>query len=1068
MSKELVRRHSAIADLAVVEPESEKTTINISQKSDRMELDSQPQPTHAHQTDEPTSDFEEFAFPPPPPPPGFEDIQEEDEDRRSTPTLASKSVEAHQQAPHQPTSPESDSQVTSVTNCSELLATTTGNTFSSLSSNTGTGGELTGNVEPDDSDVVINLDAVAATSSAAGCFYSTQLLQGGTLLMTGGYGLDFDDDAVLGSGASGSVTGTAQDDEDEEVYEDEDITGSDVYVERNTLGGMKGKITPDRGFYNDNVADFAVAEGSSQDEEERAKYDYEFETEEDDGDDFMAEDRQALHNATMASFYSRDSFKLERPSDLDFNRPSTSGYGAKKKLHISSTGSTVLNKAKIPPSIAEISETSSISDRESSSGTSESRNASVEKDNVVKSGTYYENSKSLPENLYRTVNYDVDSNVISNHEDDEDENDSPVYEYRDSSRTRSYSNTSNGDRSSDKGRLVRTKSSTLGQYEISTLSPRNSANKNDYMPTNCTASSLQNKATFSYSGGNVSVYQHALGAPLSSRGQNSSYQYSSVSSDIDSMLSASTNADTRSDLTPVQDACSSDPSTAVDVSSTNTVIEKEHKEERSDYEDDSNDEHKDDGDSSHSRKANTDPMDFNDYDDKDASELERRRAAQTKRWHSWDSNGNFTPPLSNDQQHLAKQPPVPAHAPLTRLSGVGSMKNRAARIMGKRNESFDEKFSKEIFEQLNISEEKLNFRVPPRSASELLNTTQYGNVQNDQAFQAPLPADSNSSLSSLKFMNATQHSLDMSDNTLSQSKREDIPLLLSTASGESIVQPAGVSSSFRDALRHKIPPMAIDTSATASMSEATNTSGLDSNKMNRHRITQQHYVDHHQRAHRNHSKAAGSLRSTPKNMYNIMSNSHSQQGAPFSGPFSLPSPGRASHISGGSGSSCRNSHGRSSPLPSSLSDASLSPDAVLDDSTTSGSFMLDDASPGYTDSLVSYHSEGNRFPRADSAEEGVTGMSSTGSAETESLNYYDSDPYKKQNRSIGAYNNLTQYKPKVVMNTHSLPCINYTVKQVGGTTPDQLRAKFEQRQARGTKQTRNRSSHHRTGNIVAY
>lgn len=197
------------------------------------------------------------------PPPGFKDTGPSEGGRRRVSAV----------------SPESDqsSQVTSVTNCSDLLQTT-GTTFSSDA----TGSGLLSHVQPEGDDEQLAVKLVALGEGPSGMFTSAKVLPGGRILM-GQYNLDFDDD-------------------DEE----------------------RGDSSDQRNLINDPYRNADFAEGSSQDEEERAKYEFEFETEEEE----MATDEQFEEDPPfeIVSYRKADCGKSrkERPSDLPLSRRSYS------------------------------------------------------------------------------------------------------------------------------------------------------------------------------------------------------------------------------------------------------------------------------------------------------------------------------------------------------------------------------------------------------------------------------------------------------------------------------------------------------------------------------------------------------------------------------------------------------------------------------------------------------------------------------------------------------------------------------------------------------------------------
>ncbi|KAH9400184.1 hypothetical protein TYRP_001744 [Tyrophagus putrescentiae] len=454
-AQELNRRHSAIADLAIVD------TLGFYAGNDEEDGENEralmmmgvqpppplPPPPHhsSHNLPPPlnlTTGLLDLGLEPLPlelaalqsviatPPPGFEDTADDDDGtqvdrffaanaaaaRRSLTTASGTSSGASNTITTTPTnivSPESElstSQVTSVTNCSELLATT-GTTFSSdmttttpglgsLTTGGGGGGGGVSNgenggggggdrktltlLDPQNECIVfpggVNpfpLSDSASASTAAAAKPTIMQQNSSSISSTSGgrfiggrYTLDFDDDDGEGDGDDddGEEEEEEEADEGDDVYDveggadaDEEELDDDEFDDGCRLGPVNRiRIHPHRpsssgvgsssslaassayrpipavwlelpleqqqqsalgtsSSYAANVADYAVAEGSSQDEEEKAKYEVEFETEE---EEYGVDEEElqldlAKEGVSTSTFSLPQPLKPKRPSELE-------------------------------------------------------------------------------------------------------------------------------------------------------------------------------------------------------------------------------------------------------------------------------------------------------------------------------------------------------------------------------------------------------------------------------------------------------------------------------------------------------------------------------------------------------------------------------------------------------------------------------------------------------------------------------------------------------------------------------------------------------------------------------
>lgn len=455
LATELTRRHSAIADLA---PMIDQTV------------------------------FDTIATPPP----GFKDTQpmSEDSDNNRYYCEKSKNFNRSTSGPHGSiVSPESEqsSQVTSVTNCSDLLQTT-GTTFSSDATGSGAISNIMESGTTSDTGSKLPLNIVALSEGPSGLFSKSKMMHGRQMIM-GHYNLEFDDD-------------DDEDDDEENCFEDH--SGSD----QNQFGS---------GQYRN--VDFALAESSSQDEEERAKYELEFETEEeelgveqfeDDGGppfEIVSYKKAGTVDPNFTLFpLKKGPLRLNRPSQLPVRKPPLyhdDTNTSDDELEECQVDDAKLNEEEDFPSPPEPSPPPPPMPLPPAEYASTSTNTSTTATRVTH-GT----SKSLPENLYRSA------------------------DGAESTPTTKASN--------DK-KLIRTKST-------STFSRRHSRKLSE---VNAQV---------------VQLYNQQFDELSLDKSESFRYPQRYESSE-------------NRDLTPVHDICSSDPSTTIDLSLPNTVIEKQCLEE---------------------------------------------------------------------------------------------------------------------------------------------------------------------------------------------------------------------------------------------------------------------------------------------------------------------------------------------------------------------------------------------------------------------------------------------------------------------------------------------------------
>nr|XP_027195127.1 probable serine/threonine-protein kinase DDB_G0282963 [Dermatophagoides pteronyssinus] len=416
-------------------------------------------------------------------------------------------------------SPESEqsSQVTSVTNCSELLQTT-GTTFSSEGTGSGSAypfaidpqqpgpsTELIGSIQT--TTTTITTTTTNATATTSNKFHPTQLIasgsnsnndHGGHIFM-GGYALDFDDD-------------DDDDDDDDNDYDDDD--DDEVYEMETTESGNNNQNNNQIDFHHHHRhqhhhnVDFAMAEGSSQDDEEKAKFELEFETTEDDicnddDDEYDMDNYYCNKNENDKKNFN----KIKRPNELNVVSPVDVNryYRSNKEKNI-----VKLSSSSSPsPSPEIISNNEKINNIRSGDDNNNVEQSTTTTTTTILSSpgrVTYGTSKSLPENLFRSVDDPEMMMIIQ----------SPLKR-----------SNNDGER---KVRLSRTKSSTFGRRRDS----------NDHY---IDSDQQTNK--------------------LYSDNQQRNKRFDTIDSR------------TASDLTPLQDIYSSDPSTTIDLSIANTVIEKQ-------------------------------------------------------------------------------------------------------------------------------------------------------------------------------------------------------------------------------------------------------------------------------------------------------------------------------------------------------------------------------------------------------------------------------------------------------------------------------------------------------------
>ena len=570
------RRHSAIADLAVVES-YESPILSI------PPLSPPPPPLLPMESSAIIDEGQlETMMIIAAPPPGFGDDNDTNmnnlNDRLSmviNDNLGLNANQTQQQQQQQQQlssaikSPESEqsSQITSVTNCSELLATT-GTTFSSDITGSGsnppqittkTTSTKIGNIfaEPSGMDPITyapgsgrhrHMSAVnpsktfninqqqPSTSTAAASIGS-----GSGQFFHGGYKLDFDDDDDDDDDEDDEVDVEEEEEEVEEkvpaVMEEEDDYDDDEFDDgcaarpvnriripriRSTFSHLSSTTTPTTSkmantqpsmittdqYGRSKLTDLGLAESSSQDEEEKARYELEFETEEeeygvDDDDDDVDDDYDKKRKDEKTEM---ETIVAIRPNELDII-----DINERKDKDIDHYSH------RLPELQPELTSTVNPNATGGSSGRA--------------------SSKSLPENLFRSVDDDniaVDDDDVGVVDDDN---------RRGRGRRTHFECDLNNHR---RGRLARTKSSTLGRLPSSFSTSINVQHQH---------------------------HQQQFGRSTSSSSNNRSSPLNYLLDDINR------------DLTPVQDSIYSS-----DLSSANTVIEKQLEEEDEEYEEEEDEE----------------------------------------------------------------------------------------------------------------------------------------------------------------------------------------------------------------------------------------------------------------------------------------------------------------------------------------------------------------------------------------------------------------------------------------------------------------------------------------------